>query len=74
MVWYSHLTKGTFHAKIGTIKDRNGAGLTEACDRSKRSVYIPAVDVCFSRCSSLQGALSALSSVVHRLPCRYPAS
>ena len=23
-------TKGTFHAKIGTIKDRNGMGLTEA--------------------------------------------
>ena len=25
-------TKGTFHAKIGTIKDRNGMGLTEAID------------------------------------------
>ena len=23
-------TKGTFHAKIGTIKDRNGMNLTEA--------------------------------------------
>ena len=23
-------TKGTFHAKMGTIKDRNGKGLTEA--------------------------------------------
>ena len=23
-------TKGTFHAKIGTIKDRNGMDLTEA--------------------------------------------
>ena len=23
-------TKGTFHAKMGTIKDRNGMGLTEA--------------------------------------------
>ena len=23
-------TKGTFHAKMGTIKDRNGTGLTEA--------------------------------------------
>ena len=22
-------TKGTFHAKMGTIKDRNGMGLTE---------------------------------------------
>ena len=24
--------KGTFHAKMGTIKDRNGMGLTEAED------------------------------------------
>ena len=23
-------TKGTFHAKMGTIKDRNGMGLSEA--------------------------------------------
>ena len=25
-------TKGTFHAKMGTIKDRNGTDLTEAED------------------------------------------
>ena len=25
-------TKGTFHAKMGTIKDRNGRDLTEAAD------------------------------------------
>ena len=25
-------TKGTFHAKMGTIKDRNGMDLTEAED------------------------------------------
>ena len=29
-------TKGTFHAKIGTIKDRNGMDLTEAEDIEKR--------------------------------------
>ena len=29
-------TKGTFHAKIGTIKDRNGMDLTEAEDSKKR--------------------------------------
>ena len=29
-------TKGTFHAKIGTIKDRNGKNLTEAEDIKKR--------------------------------------
>ena len=29
-------TKGTFHAKMGTIKDRNGKDLTEAEDIKKR--------------------------------------
>ena len=29
-------TKGTFHAKFGTIKDRNGMDLTEAEDIKKR--------------------------------------
>ena len=29
-------TKGTFHAKIGTIKDRNGMDLTETEDIKKR--------------------------------------
>ena len=29
-------TKGTFHAKMGTIKDRNYMGLTEAEDIKKR--------------------------------------
>ena len=28
--------KGTFHAKMGTIKDRNGSDLTEAEDIKKR--------------------------------------
>ena len=28
--------KGTFHAKVGTIKDRNGMNLTEAEDIKKR--------------------------------------
>ena len=30
-------TKGTFHAKMGSIKDRNGMNLTEAEDIKKRS-------------------------------------
>ena len=29
-------TKGTFHAKMGTVKDRNGMDLTEAEDIKKR--------------------------------------
>ena len=29
-------TKGIFHSKLGTIKDRNGMDLTEAEDNKKR--------------------------------------
>ena len=29
-------TKGTFHAKMGTIKDKNGVDLTEAEDMKMR--------------------------------------
>ena len=32
-------TKGTFHAKMGTIKDRNGTDLTEAVDIKKWQEY-----------------------------------
>ena len=33
-------TKGIFHAKMGTIKDRNGTDLTEAEDIKKRGKNI----------------------------------
>ena len=33
-------TKGTFHAKMGSIKDRNGMDLTEAEDTKKRYTRI----------------------------------
>ena len=33
-------TKGTFHAKMGTIKDRNGMDLTEAEDIKKEVATI----------------------------------
>ena len=32
-------TKGTFHAKMGTIKDRNGMDLTEAKDTKRWQEY-----------------------------------
>jgi len=32
-------TKGTFHTKMGTIKDRNGRDLTEAEDTKKWQEY-----------------------------------
>ena len=34
-------TKGTFHAKMGLIKDRNGVGLTEVEDNKKRQQEYP---------------------------------
>jgi len=33
-------TKGIFHAKMGTIKDRNGMDVTEAEDIKKRSTTV----------------------------------
>jgi len=36
LVKKSRDTKGSFHAKMGTIKDRNGMDLTEAEDIKKR--------------------------------------
>ena len=33
-------TKGTFHAKMGSIKDRNGMDLTEAEDIKKNTARI----------------------------------
>ena len=33
---HSEVKKGTFHAKMGSIKDRNGMDLTEAEDIKKR--------------------------------------
>ena len=33
-------TKGTLHAKMGSIKDRNGLNLTEAEDIKKRWQYM----------------------------------
>ena len=32
-------TKGTFHAKMGTIKDRNGMDITEAEDIKRQQEY-----------------------------------
>ena len=36
LVYLIRDTKGTFHAKMGTIKDRNGMDLTETEDIKKR--------------------------------------
>ena len=42
-------TKGTFHAKVGTIKDRNGMDLTEAEDIKKWQEYTETVQKRSSR-------------------------
>ena len=41
--------KGTFHAKMGSIKDRNGMDLTEAEDIKKRRPAEPR-DTCLLIC------------------------
>ena len=33
-------TKGTFHANMGSIKDRNGMDLTKAADKKRWQGYI----------------------------------
>ena len=37
-------TKGTFHAKMGSIKDRNGMDLTEAEDMKRWQEYTEELD------------------------------
>ena len=38
-------TKGTFHAKMGSIKDRNSMDLTEAEDIKKRYIFLYIEDI-----------------------------
>ena len=54
-------TKGTFHAKMGSVKDRNGMDLTEAEDIKKRwqeytelykKIFWDSLGQCFSPLSS----------------------
>ena len=42
-------TKGTFHAKMGLIKDRNGIDLTEAEDIKNTRIHRRTVQKRFSR-------------------------
>ena len=48
-------TKGTFHAKMGTIKERNGMHLTEAEDTKKRwQEYTKSESEVIQLCPTLQ--------------------
>ena len=61
-------TKGTFHANVGTIKDRNGMDLTEAEDIKKRwQVYTE-----FSSAAQLIPTLRPHESQHVRPPCPLP--
>jgi len=62
-------TKGIFHAKMGTIKDRNGMDLTEAEDIKKRRQEYR---VQFS-CSVVSDSLRPHDSQHARPPCPSPS-
>ena len=53
-------TKGTFHAKIGTIKDRNGMDLTEAEDIKKRWQYTKTIQEDLNDPDNHDGAITHL--------------
>ena len=54
-------TKGTFHAKMGTIKDRNGMDLREAEDIKKWQEYIEELyNKCFNDPDNNDGMLTHL--------------
>ena len=54
-------TKGTFHAKMGTIKDRNDMDLTEAEDiRKKWQEYTELYNKCFNDPDNSDGVLAHL--------------
>ena len=65
-------TKGTFHAKMGSIKDRNGMDLTEAEDIKKRwqeytDQIRSAAQSCPTLCDPMNCSMPGLP-VQHRLP------
>ena len=54
-------TEGTFHAKVGTIKDRNDMDLTEAEDNKKRwQEYTELYKKCFNDPENHNGMITHL--------------
>ena len=49
-------TKATFHAKIDTIKDRNGMDLTEAEDTKKLLLLLLLLQSCLTLCDTIDGS------------------
>ena len=56
-------TKGTFHAKMGSIKDRNGMDLTEAEDIKKRwQEYRKLYKKCLNNLDNHNGVITHIES------------
>ena len=64
-------TKGTFHAKMGSIKDRNGMDLTEAEDMKKR--WQEYTEELYKKALRIDRKSTRLNSS-HRLTSRMPSS
>jgi len=63
--------KGTFHARVGTINDRNGKDLTEAEETKKRSL-IPKMSMFTLAISSLTTSnLPSFMDLTFQLPIQY---
>ena len=56
-------TKGTFHAKMGTIKDRNGMDLTEAEGIEKR--WQEYTEKLYVRKKKLENFLTPFTDIIH---------
>ena len=65
-------TKGTFHAKMGTIKDRNGMDLREAEDIKKRWQEYTEDHTVQVTCSVVSDSLRPHESQHTRPPCPSP--
>ena len=65
-------TKGTFHAKMGTIKNRNGMDLTEAEDIKKRWQEYTEDHTVQVTCSVVSDSLRPHESQHTRPPCPSP--
>ena len=48
--------KGTFHAKMGSINDRNGMDLTEAEDTKKLLLLLLLLQSCLTLCDTIDGS------------------
>ena len=67
-------TKGTFHAKMGTIKDRNGMDLREAEDMLSGSLENSAVATGLEMVSFHSNPKERQCQIMFKLPCNWTYS